>query len=239
MLETRGKKTQLFNMTIKCLGLSGREKHVHATDKLFLQVQASAGGAAAPSALFPPSAEPGPTSDGDPGERTSTQGRTPAPRQWMSWPSSSCCCHIFLGLGSHQLLGRWSLFSSRLRLRPHQHHCLWLRLIAEQPRVLKTEQERPRVARPTEPRDSYTYGIRIPHSSPSAKSNSHSVKWIGHRQASPSARNEEETQLYTRIPKCSGLDSHKEQTHILGVTMLHRLRRRQNPRRFSRPTTNV
>jgi hypothetical protein len=26
MLETRGKKTQLFNTTIKCLGLSGREK---------------------------------------------------------------------------------------------------------------------------------------------------------------------------------------------------------------------
>jgi hypothetical protein len=100
MLETRGKKTQLFNMTIKCLGLGGREKHVHATDKLFLQVQASARGAAAPSALFPPSAEPGPASDGDPGERTSTQGRMPAPRQRMSWPSSSRCCHIFLGLGS-------------------------------------------------------------------------------------------------------------------------------------------
>jgi hypothetical protein len=53
------------------------------------------------------------------------------------------------------------------------------------------------------------------------------------QQASPSARNEEETQLYTRIPKCSGLDSHEEQTHILGITMLHRLRHRQNPRRFS------
>jgi hypothetical protein len=30
-----------------------------------------------------------------------------------------------------------------------------------------TKQEKPRVARPTEPRDSYTSGIRIPHSSPS------------------------------------------------------------------------
>jgi hypothetical protein len=60
-------------MTIKFLGLGGREKkHVHATNKLFLQVRASAGGAAAPSVLFPPSAEPGPASDGDPGERTST-----------------------------------------------------------------------------------------------------------------------------------------------------------------------
>jgi hypothetical protein len=138
MLETRGKKTQLFNTTIKCLGLGGREKHVHATDKLFLQVQASVWGAAAPLALFPPSTEPGPASDGDPGKRTSTQGRTPAPRPRMSWPSSSHCCHIFLGLGSRQLPGRRSLFSSRLCLCPRQHRCLRLRLIAEQPRVLKT-----------------------------------------------------------------------------------------------------
>jgi hypothetical protein len=128
--------------------------------------------------LFPPSAEPGPASDGDPGEGTSTQGRTPAPRQRMSWPSFSYCCHIFLGLGSRQLLGRRSLFSGRLRLCPRQHRCLRLWLIAEQPRVLKTEQERPRVARPTEPRDSYASGIRIPHSSPSAKGNSRSVKVV-------------------------------------------------------------
>jgi hypothetical protein len=142
MLKTRGKKTKLFNMTIKCLGLGGREKHVHATDKLFLQVQASAGGAAAPSALFPPSAEPGSASDGDPGERTSTQGRTPAPCQQTSWPSSSCYCHIFLGLGSCQLPGRRSLLPSRLRLYPRQHRCLLLQLIAEQPRVLKKLSER-------------------------------------------------------------------------------------------------
>jgi hypothetical protein len=36
------------------------------------------------------------------------------------------------------------------------------------------------------------------------------------QQASPSARNEEHTQLHSRIPKCSGLGSHKEQTHYLG-----------------------
>jgi hypothetical protein len=36
------------------------------------------------------------------------------------------------------------------------------------------------------------------------------------QQTSPSARNEEDPQLHSRIPKCSGLDSHKEQTHILG-----------------------
>jgi hypothetical protein len=54
ILETRGKKAQLYNMTIRCLGLSGRKKHTHTTDKLFLQVQTSAEGAAAPSASFPP-----------------------------------------------------------------------------------------------------------------------------------------------------------------------------------------
>jgi hypothetical protein len=42
-----------------------------------------------------------------------------------------------LGLGSHLLLGRRSLFSSRLRLCPRRHRCLRLQLIAEQPKVLK------------------------------------------------------------------------------------------------------
>jgi hypothetical protein len=57
------------------------------------------------------------------------------------------------------------------------------------------------------------------------------------QQTSPSARNEEDTQLHSRIPKCSGLNNHKEQTYIPGVTLLHG--RRQNPWWFSRPTTNV
>jgi hypothetical protein len=48
-----------------CLGLGGRKKHTHTTDKLILQVQTSIGGAAAPSASTPPSAESGPASDGD------------------------------------------------------------------------------------------------------------------------------------------------------------------------------
>jgi hypothetical protein len=72
ILETRRKKTQLYNTTIICLGLDGRKKHTHTTDKLFLQVQTSTEGAAAPSALFPPSAESGPASDGDTGGRIST-----------------------------------------------------------------------------------------------------------------------------------------------------------------------
>jgi hypothetical protein len=63
---------RLYNTTIMCLGLGGREKHTHTTDKLFLQVQTSTEGAAAPSALFPPSAESGSASDDDTGRRIST-----------------------------------------------------------------------------------------------------------------------------------------------------------------------
>jgi hypothetical protein len=63
---------QLYNPVLKCLGLSGREKHTHASNKLFLQVQTSAGGGAAPSASFPPSAESSPASDGNTGGRIST-----------------------------------------------------------------------------------------------------------------------------------------------------------------------
>jgi hypothetical protein len=38
------------------------------------------------------------------------------------------------------------------------------------------QEKRRRAARPTELRDSYASGIRIPHSSPSAQGNSHLVK---------------------------------------------------------------
>jgi hypothetical protein len=63
---------QLYNLALKCLGPSDHEKHTHTTDKLFLQVQTSVEGAAAHSATFPPSADPGPASDGDSGGRIST-----------------------------------------------------------------------------------------------------------------------------------------------------------------------
>jgi hypothetical protein len=56
---------QLYNTTMVCLGLGGRKKHMHTTDKLFLQDQTSSGGAAAPSASTPPSAESDPASDGN------------------------------------------------------------------------------------------------------------------------------------------------------------------------------
>jgi hypothetical protein len=62
-----------------CLGLGGRKKHAHTTDKLFLQVQTSIGGAAAPSASSPPSAKSGPASDGNTGERSPPRRKMSAP----------------------------------------------------------------------------------------------------------------------------------------------------------------
>jgi hypothetical protein len=70
---------QLYNTTMICLGLGGRRKHTHTTDKLILQVQTSVVGAAAPSASTPPSAESDPASDSD------TVGGSP-PRRKMSAP---------------------------------------------------------------------------------------------------------------------------------------------------------
>jgi hypothetical protein len=43
---------QLYNMTMICLGLGGREKYTHTTDKLSLQVQTSTKGAASPSLVI-------------------------------------------------------------------------------------------------------------------------------------------------------------------------------------------
>ena len=77
ILKTRGKEMQLYNTTMTCSGLGGRKKHTHTTDKLFLQVQTSIGGAAAPSASTTPSVESDPASDGD------TVGGSP-PRRKMS-----------------------------------------------------------------------------------------------------------------------------------------------------------
>jgi hypothetical protein len=63
-----------------CLGLDSRKKHTHTTNKLFLQVQTSIGGAAAPSASSPPSAESDPASDGDTGEGSPPQRKMSALR---------------------------------------------------------------------------------------------------------------------------------------------------------------
>jgi hypothetical protein len=73
----------------------------------------------------------------------------------------------------------------------------------------------------------------------------HLPRKVTHAQISDSTTDEQVLMLETRgkkhdfIPRCSGLGSHKEQTHIHGITMVPRLRRRQRPRRFSRPTADV
>jgi hypothetical protein len=129
-----------------------------------------------------------------------------------------------LGLGSHLLLGRRSLFSSRLRLCPRRHRCLWLQLIAEQPKVLKLSkrglewQGRPSRGTPTPP----GYGY-LTHHLPRMATHTR-LSGSASRQASPSARNEEETQLHAQIPRCSGLDSHNEHTPILRVPLQMELR---------------
>jgi hypothetical protein len=140
-------------------------------------------------------------------------------RQWTARPGS----------------GRRSFFSSHLCLCPCWHCCLRLRLIIERPRVSLTKQEKPRVARPTEPRDSYASGIRIPHSSPSHEATHTWLSSSVSRQASPSARNEEKTWLHAKIHTCSGPDSHNEQTPALKVPLQTELRFR--PHRYEQPPT--
>jgi hypothetical protein len=73
---------QLYNLALKCLGLSGREKHTHASGKLFLQVQTSVGGGAAPSV------ESGPASDDDTGGRISISEEDTGTALGPSWPGS-------------------------------------------------------------------------------------------------------------------------------------------------------
>jgi hypothetical protein len=129
-----------------------------------------------------------------------------------------------LGQGSHVLLGRRSLFSSRLRLCPRRHRCLRLQLITERPKVLKLSkrslerQGRPSQGTPTPP--GYGYLTRhLPRKATHAR-----LSGSASRQASPSARNEGETRYYTQIPRCSGLDRHNEQTPILRVPLQMGLR---------------
>jgi hypothetical protein len=114
-------------------------------------------------------------------------------RQWTARPGS----------------GRQSFFSSQLCLCPCWHRCLWLRLIAERPRVPLTKQEKPWVARSTEPRDSYASGIRIPHSSPSHEATHTWLSGSVSRQASPSARNKEVMRTSTPTR------AHLHQQHLL------------------------
>jgi hypothetical protein len=72
----------------------------------------------------------------------------------------------------------------------------------------------------------------------------HLPRKVTRAQLSGSATDEQVLMLETRkkhgfIPRCSGLSSHKGQTHMLGVTMVPRPKRRQRPRRLSQPTADV
>jgi hypothetical protein len=75
ILETRGKETQLYNTTTKCLGLGGRERHMHVQNKLLRQNQASPGGGVAPSASSPPSAPSPPSARSAPALDGNASGR--------------------------------------------------------------------------------------------------------------------------------------------------------------------
>jgi hypothetical protein len=87
-----------------------------------------------------------------------------------------------------------------------------------------SQQEKPRVAGPTELRDSYASGIRVPHSSPSHEATHTWLSGSVSRQASPSARNEEKYGITPKIPTCSGPNSHNEQTPALKVPLQTELR---------------
>jgi hypothetical protein len=164
-------------------------------------------GAAAPSASTPPSAKSNRASDGNTGggsphRRTTSAPRPghhrqgllqePGPSRWLGRPPRSLSQLSPEDTSSARGLGDLTPalvpakprptklpISSQLRLCPCWHRCLRLRLIEERPRVSLTKQLKPHAARSIEPRDSYTSGIRIPHSSPSAQSNSHLVKRLG------------------------------------------------------------
>jgi hypothetical protein len=115
------------------------------------------------------------------------------------------------------LPGQRSLFSSRLRPCPRQRRCLRLQLIAERPKVLKLSkrslerQGRPSRGTPTPP----GYGY-LTHHLPREATHTR-LSGSASRQASPSARNKEETRYYTQIPGCSGLDNHNEHTPMFRV----------------------
>jgi hypothetical protein len=106
------------------------------------------------------------------------------------------------------LPGRRSLFSSQLRLlsTPTQLPLAPAhRRAAEGSKLSKRGLEwqgRPSRGTPTPP--GYGYLTRhLPRRATHTR-----LSGSASRQASPSARNKEETRYYTQIPRCSGLDSH-------------------------------
>jgi hypothetical protein len=115
------------------------------------------------------------------------------------------------------LPGRRSLFSSRLRLCPRRRCCLRLQLIVERLRVLKLSkrslERQGRSSRGTPTPPGYGYLTRhLPRKATHAR-----LSGLASRQASPSARNKEETRHRAQMPKCLGLSGHNEQTPMFRV----------------------
>jgi hypothetical protein len=97
-------------------------------------------------------------------------------RQWMTWPGSSRRCYAS---SAWEVPCSWAdeVSSTADSASVHAHTAAFGSGLSQSGRGFSlTEQEKPRAARPVEPRDSYASGIRIPHSSPSARGNSHLVK---------------------------------------------------------------
>jgi hypothetical protein len=97
-------------------------------------------------------------------------------RQWTTWPGSSRRYYASLAWG---ITCSWAdeVSSQANSTSVHADTAASGSGSSQSGRGFSlTEQEKPWVARPTEPRDSYASGIRIPHSSPSAQGNSHLVK---------------------------------------------------------------
>jgi hypothetical protein len=113
---------------------------------------------------------------------------------------------------------------SRHHLCPCRRRCLRLQLIAERPKALKLSkrslerQGRPGRGTPTPP--GYGYLNRhLPRKATHAR-----LSGSASRQASPSARNEKKTWHYAKMPKCSGLSGHNEQTPMFRVPLQTGLR---------------
>jgi hypothetical protein len=180
MLEARGKKTQLFNTTMKCLGLGGREK----TCACYRQtVSAGSGIGRGSSSTLGVVFTLGGTWPGL-GRRPGRKG--PPPKGGRQHRASGCLGQAPAAATTSSLA--WEAAITRADEVSFRADSASIRAnttasgsgSSQSSRGFsKTEQERPRAVRPTEPRDSYASGIRIPHSSPSAKGNSCSVKWFG------------------------------------------------------------
>jgi hypothetical protein len=142
----------------------------------------------------------------------------------MTWPSSSRRCCTSSAREATCSRADEASFRSGLRFYPRRHRCLRLQLITERPKVLKLSkrslERQGRPSRGTPTPLGYRYlTCHLPRKATHAR-----LSGSASRQASPSARNEEETRHYAKMPKCSGLSSRKEQTPILRVPLQTGLR---------------